>query len=172
MDEAAKVWDENGRPEGSLWRPPDLDFLGKYHERSSDNMTPLQVDFFEASVALRDREQNQRQRRRKLTFWGLVAVVVLALVFSGVTLALLRNAKQAQKETEDLKNQAESEVNKTKLFIKEACKKMHPAGLPVIVRDPETGESASCSDYIRCRYHMGSTYCTDLESGEEERLSH
>lgn len=51
LDEAALSWDKNCRPEGSLWPTPDLDFLKKYNERASDNMAPLQLEFFEASVA-------------------------------------------------------------------------------------------------------------------------
>ncbi len=50
LDEAARVWDENSRPEGSLWRNPDLDLLGKFYQHKSDNMTPLQAEFFNASV--------------------------------------------------------------------------------------------------------------------------
>ncbi|MDF5733075.1 MAG: hypothetical protein PUP92_35080, partial [Rhizonema sp. PD38] len=50
LDEAARIWDENSRPEGNLWRTPDLDLLTKYYGRASDNMTPLQVEFFRASV--------------------------------------------------------------------------------------------------------------------------
>ena len=51
LDETVRRWNENGRPDGSLWRSPDLDLLGKYYERASDNMTPLQVEFFHASIA-------------------------------------------------------------------------------------------------------------------------
>jgi hypothetical protein len=49
LDDAAVHWDENGRPEGNLWRPPDLDLLRRYHERAGDDMTSLQVEFFQAS---------------------------------------------------------------------------------------------------------------------------
>lgn len=46
LDEAANYWNENNRPEGNLWRPPDLELLQEYHQRLSKDMTPLQVEFF------------------------------------------------------------------------------------------------------------------------------
>ena len=75
LEEAAKVWDENGRPEGSLWRPPDLDFLGKYYERARDNMTPLQVEFFLAS--------QQILVYRKLSIAGGIVGLVVMTTLAG-----------------------------------------------------------------------------------------
>lgn len=49
LDEAALYWHQNGRPNGSLWRSPDLVSLRDYHKRASNDMTPLQVKFFNAS---------------------------------------------------------------------------------------------------------------------------
>jgi WD40 repeat protein len=69
LDEAVRVWDENGRPEGSLWRTPDLDLLGKYYSGDSDNMTPLQLEFFKASV----NAENNRKHLLRLGIVGLVA---------------------------------------------------------------------------------------------------
>jgi hypothetical protein len=71
LDEAARVWDENNRPEGNLWRPPDLDLLKKYKERASENMTPLQVEFFQAS----QRAENNRKRLQRFGIGGLVAAL-------------------------------------------------------------------------------------------------
>ncbi len=71
LDEAARVWDENSRPEGSLWRPPDLDLLKKYKERTSENMTPLQVDFFQASL----QAENNRKRLQRFGIGGLVVAL-------------------------------------------------------------------------------------------------
>jgi hypothetical protein len=51
LDEAAMIWQQNGQPEGSLWRSPDLKLLQQFHERSSEDMTPQQISFFKAAVA-------------------------------------------------------------------------------------------------------------------------
>ncbi len=50
LEAAATDWDKMGRPDGKLWRSPDLDLLRQYCDRASDDMTPLAMDFFTASV--------------------------------------------------------------------------------------------------------------------------
>jgi WD40 repeat protein len=62
LDEAAMVWQGNGRPEGNLWRPPDLDLLQSFHERAGIDMTPLQVEFFNAST---DDEEARKQAEKE-----------------------------------------------------------------------------------------------------------
>jgi hypothetical protein len=47
LDEAARHWEEVGRPEGLLWRAPDLDLLRTFHSRAPHDFTPLQLAFFE-----------------------------------------------------------------------------------------------------------------------------
>jgi hypothetical protein len=65
LEEAAKAWKEHGRKEGSLWRPPDLDLLQRYHQRAGNDMTPLHLEFFNASVdAEEDRKQEQKRQRQ------------------------------------------------------------------------------------------------------------
>ncbi|MBD2255466.1 NACHT and WD repeat domain-containing protein [Nostoc parmelioides] len=97
LDEAAIAWDENSRPEGSLWRSPDLDLLQKYHSRDGDNMTPLQVEFFNASVnaeearkqAARKAEQERKRQRQAL-------IGVLSTGFAITTATTLFAASQWQ----------------------------------------------------------------------------
>lgn len=57
VEDAATWWDQNGRPDGSLWRSPDLEFLEAYYERAGDNMTQLTLEFLKAS------QQLKRKRR-------------------------------------------------------------------------------------------------------------
>ena len=72
LDEAALHWDENGRPKGNLWRSPDLDLLKEYYQQKNDNLTPLQMEFFQASAnaeearkqaVIKAREDRKRQRQ-------------------------------------------------------------------------------------------------------------
>ncbi|MBD2255300.1 NACHT and WD repeat domain-containing protein [Nostoc parmelioides] len=64
LDEAAIIWNENGRPDGNLWRSPDLDLLRQYHERADDDMTPLQIEFFNHSIHAFDEAEKKRKRQR------------------------------------------------------------------------------------------------------------
>uniref|UniRef100_UPI0039C5DA34 NACHT and WD repeat domain-containing protein n=1 Tax=Scytonema sp. PCC 10023 TaxID=1680591 RepID=UPI0039C5DA34 len=76
LDEAAVYWNQNGRPNGSLWRSPDLDILKNYKQRANDNMTPLQVKFFQAS--------QQADNNRKLLQWLGIGGLVAGLFFVSV----------------------------------------------------------------------------------------
>jgi len=84
LDEAVSIWRENKHPEGNLWRSPDLDFLETYYQRASDNMTPLQVEFFQASVDLRDRQQKEKERRRQVTIAWLLGGLGVTSIFAGL----------------------------------------------------------------------------------------
>jgi len=59
LQDAARHWNNQDRPEGSLWRPPDLDLLKSFHERASNEMTPLEVEFFNASVEAIERSERE-----------------------------------------------------------------------------------------------------------------
>ncbi len=63
----ASYWEEQGRPTGSLWRPPDLDLLKAFRDRAADAMTHLQLEFLVASEqAEQDRQQERRRQERRL----------------------------------------------------------------------------------------------------------
>jgi WD40 repeat protein len=62
LDEAAMIWKKNGRPEGNLWRSPDLELLRSFHKRAGIDMTPLQVEFFNAST---DEEEARIQEEKE-----------------------------------------------------------------------------------------------------------
>ncbi|MFB2897811.1 NACHT and WD repeat domain-containing protein [Aerosakkonemataceae cyanobacterium BLCC-F50] len=94
LDEAARYWDQQGRPEGNLWRPPDLDLLKKYQLRLGKDMTPLQIEFFNAS----SKAEETRKRNQKMTFWGLVMLLVGAISFAGSTLYQLQQAQRQRAE--------------------------------------------------------------------------
>jgi WD40 repeat protein len=66
LEEAAIAWNENGRPEGSLWRSPDLDLLRRYHQRAANEMTPLQLDFFNAAVDAKEADVKAKEKQKRL----------------------------------------------------------------------------------------------------------
>ncbi len=55
----------------------------KLKQRRED-ISAGEQEFIQASVELRDKEQKQRERRRRLTFSGLAGGLVLALGLSGL----------------------------------------------------------------------------------------
>ncbi|MBP5976838.1 ATP-binding protein, partial [Brasilonema sp. CT11] len=93
LDETAVYWNQNGRPDGSLWRPPDLDFLKKYYERASDNMTPLQVKFFRACENAARKAEQERKRQRQLLIGILSTALILTTTIAGVALHEWQNAE-------------------------------------------------------------------------------
>jgi hypothetical protein len=98
LDEAAMLWQKNGQPEGNLWRSPDLDLLRRFRERAGDDMTPLQLEFFNASVRVETNQKRvcqfalgglitglllvtgllQQAQRQRVEQWGANAQVLLA----------------------------------------------------------------------------------------------
>lgn len=57
LTEAAQLWVQASRPEGRLWRPPDLDLLRDFHSRRADDLTQDELEF------LRDSEQQHAAER-------------------------------------------------------------------------------------------------------------
>jgi ABC-type branched-subunit amino acid transport system substrate-binding protein len=70
LDEAAMIWKDHGKPEGNLWRSPNLDLLRDFHERAGNDLTPLQLEFFQDSI---DAENAQKQADKDLAQANLTA---------------------------------------------------------------------------------------------------
>jgi hypothetical protein len=101
LDEAAKYWDENGRPEGSLWRSPDLDLLEQYRDRAGDEMTPLQLAFFEASARAAEHQQQKEHQQQQFQKWairGLAVFSVSAISLAGFALHQLQQGQRQRVE--------------------------------------------------------------------------
>jgi hypothetical protein len=90
LEEAAQHWESQQRPEGLLWRPPDLNLLRDYQERSASDMTSLQVDFWQSSI----HADQRRQRVRQWVTGGLAAGLVLTSLSTGIA---VWNAQKANR---------------------------------------------------------------------------
>jgi formylglycine-generating enzyme required for sulfatase activity len=66
LDDAVMIWQDNGRPEGNLWRSPDLDLLRRYQKRAGDDLTQDQLEFFQVSDAAQNQRQQQEENLQKL----------------------------------------------------------------------------------------------------------
>ncbi len=105
LAEAAEHWDRAGRPEGLLWRPPDLDLLDAFQRRARADMTALEVDFHHTSLA--------RERARRLAKRATVSGLVLLLILMGGLGVLLehqrRLADEQTHEAETARHRAEEQ---------------------------------------------------------------
>jgi WD40 repeat protein len=96
LEEAARYWQTQGKPEGSLWRPPDLDLLQQYRQRVGDELSPLQMEFAQASTAAEDQRKQEAENRRlekerqlrfqKRATRGLAGLSIGALAFGAYAL--------------------------------------------------------------------------------------
>jgi WD40 repeat protein len=77
-------WEQTQRDEGALLRGAALAEGEEKLKQRREDISAGEQEFIQASVALRDREQKQRERRRRLTFSGLAGGLVLALGLSGL----------------------------------------------------------------------------------------
>ena len=99
LEVAAADWDEMGRPEGKLWRSPDLDLLRQYHEQSSDDMSALEVDFFTASERAIEQAKKEKKRQQRRFVGALSAGLVLttgAAVFAAYQVQQLERLRVEQ----------------------------------------------------------------------------
>jgi WD40 repeat protein len=99
LEEAARLWDDAQRPEGRLWRPPDLNLLERFRESRDADLTPRQLAFAEACRKAERSRTDKEQRTQALLRGGLVALsglTVLALGSGGLAWHQLRQAQAAQ----------------------------------------------------------------------------
>ena len=86
LDEAARTWDQQGRPDGGLWRPPNLDRLRQLHGRMAGEMNSLQMDFYVASDQ-GEKARVAQERRQQRVLRSLLALAATASLLSIVMLA-------------------------------------------------------------------------------------
>ena len=96
LDEAARYWEEGDQPEGRLWRTPDLELLQEFVGHCGDDLTPVQMAFFQAS----ERAEVQRKRQRQRLFAGVVAVAVAFAGLSGLSGWLAVRSERARRRAE------------------------------------------------------------------------
>lgn len=95
VQEQAERWQKMGRPDGSLWRTPDLDLLERYYQQAGEDMTTLQLEFF-----------NSCRKAAKLRQLLLIGAIIL-IVF------LLYAALKSKNDADSSKIKAELETIKT-----------------------------------------------------------
>ena len=85
--DTAKAWEQRGRPEGLLWRRPDLDLLNGLVQRAEKELTQGEIAFWNAA---------RRAQRRGVIERMVAVVVVLVSVAGGLTVALIKERQRAE----------------------------------------------------------------------------
>jgi WD40 repeat protein len=141
-----RQWENAGQDEESLLRGVQLGEAENWLQLRKDELSQAEQDFIQQSLALRDRDQQQKERRRKLTLFGLtggfVIVSILAMVAfwlrwtaqveaSGVT--ALRNFESGAGEIEALVSAMEAGQEVKKMaFWNSNCLHDCPATSPLL----------------------------------------
>ncbi len=84
----ATYWTSQGKADGLLWRPPDLDLLRQYQTQSGADMTAVEVEFFESSM----RQEQHSKRMQRMAVTALVVLTVIAIGAAGAALLAYNNA--------------------------------------------------------------------------------
>jgi len=86
-------WKQMQRDEGALLRGVALADAEEKLQQRRDDLSLEEQEFIQASIALRDHEQKQRSRRRRLTISGLAGGFAVALVLTGLAVIGWRRAQ-------------------------------------------------------------------------------
>ena len=111
-DEAAYRWDAAGRPEGLLWRNPDLGSLQGLRKRASVQLTQRLLTFLECSEHHQDREKSANRQRQQLTeqlagiYRTIAGVAIIVASMLGLLGWQLWRARQSA-ETQRLSSRAQ-----------------------------------------------------------------
>jgi WD40 repeat protein len=141
-----RQWENAGKDEGPLLRGVLLAQAENWLKQRQEELSQAEQDFIQQSLALRDRDQQQKERRRKLTLFGLtsglVVVSILAMVAfwlrwtaeaenSGVT--AFRNFESGAGEIEALVSAMEAGQEVKKMaFWNSQCLQDCPATSPLL----------------------------------------
>ncbi|BDI15897.1 hypothetical protein ANSO36C_16990 [Nostoc cf. commune SO-36] len=141
-----RQWENAEQDEESLLRGVQLGEAENWLQLRKDELSQTEQDFIQQSLALRDRDRKQKERRRKLTLFGLtgglLVVSMLAVIAfwlrwtaevegSGVT--ALRNFESGAEEIEALVSAMEAGQEVKKMaFWNSNCLQDCPATSPLL----------------------------------------
>ena len=80
LEDAAALWEHSGKPEGRLWRLPDLDELDEFRAVHEADLTSRQLAFAEASKNTEQKRLQRELRSRRRVLWGLAGSVTLVSI--------------------------------------------------------------------------------------------
>ncbi len=121
LNDAINNWQRQHQAVGLLWRSPDLELLHKYYQQAHQDMTAVQVGFYQASA----RKQEQTQWLKRVTVAVLVGLTVASAIGFYLISIERKKAQEAEQKTiiaMELKNkalQAEKKANEAALIAQQ-----------------------------------------------------
>ncbi|MBN3924502.1 trypsin-like peptidase domain-containing protein [Nostoc sp. NMS4] len=79
-----RQWENAGQDEGPLLRGVPLAEAENWLKQRFDELSQAEQDFIQQSLTLRDRDRKQKERRRKLTLFGLTGGLVIVSILAVV----------------------------------------------------------------------------------------
>jgi signal transduction histidine kinase len=73
-------WEKHNKPEGLLWRSPDLELLGKFYQNNISEMKPVEIAFYKTSIEARDSEEREKEEIKRREIEKVDALEKLALM--------------------------------------------------------------------------------------------
>jgi WD40 repeat protein len=103
LDDAVMDWHDNGRPERIfLWESTKLELLRSYQEKAGDDMTPRQLEFFQASInaekAQKQAEEKAAQDKKRLRQISFGSMFIALVVTTGAAILALAQAQQVLRQ--------------------------------------------------------------------------
>lgn len=95
--DAARAWDDQGRPDGLLYRDTPLMLARERFRRQITEMTRIETEFLTASIHREDGDRARTRRARRLALTSVVATLCLV---AAATSALYITARRAQQTAE------------------------------------------------------------------------
>lgn len=96
LETASQYWLEQGKPEGLLWRSPDLNLLQEYQRRMSEDMNKVESSFYKAS----EQSELRRRKNRRLITGSFALGFVLTSLSTGIALWKVRESNQRRIQAE------------------------------------------------------------------------
>ncbi len=149
----AAYWEAQARPDGKLWQAPDLDLLRQYYQRAGHDMTPVQVEFFEASK----RKERHSKRVRRLVVAALTVLTVLMSVATSVAWWAYNQANEQKIEAEKQKDEAQHQALVSLVHVVTAYASQHVAA----------GEREQAALLARQAYFLNQDY----DAGADDRIT-
>jgi WD40 repeat protein/class 3 adenylate cyclase len=126
---ALRGWEASARDDGALLRGAPLATASEWLATQREDLSSSETAFIEASIDLRERTQSRRERRRRLTIFGLTAGLLIALVLTVFAFnqriaadqnAALANQNAATAEAERVRAEEQAGARATQQAIAES----------------------------------------------------
>ena len=104
-------WQASDQDEGALLRGAPLTEAESWLTERAGHLSEIERSYIQASLALRDKRQAERERNRRLITISLAAGLIIALSLAALAAWQWNNARQAQQVAEDERDQTQDALS-------------------------------------------------------------